>query len=103
MPDTKNAQIRKKSTSRRQDKDVQAEEARRLLDDPAFVRGYTAVRDGLLYALENLQSDGSKESDDYERELCRSLRTLQAIRRSIALGIQGQKLRLANFQSKNED
>lgn len=104
MANTKNAQIRTgETTSRRQDKDIQAEEAKRILDDPAFIRGYTSVRDGLINAIENHKSDGSTDSDQYERELCRSLRTLGALKRSIALGVQGQALRLANFQSKKDE
>lgn len=99
MADNKNAHIRQETPSRRQDKDILAEEAKRILDDPAFQRGFNAVRDGLISAIENSKSDGGQEQENYERELCRSLRTLNTIKRNISLGIQGQTLRLANYQA----
>lgn len=94
--DTDNAQIRK--TTRREAPDVKAEEAQRLLDDPAFIRGFDAVRNGVIKEIENLKHDGQPETENYELELCRTLRNLKAIKRSISLGIQGQKLRLAAFK-----
>lgn len=95
-PDTSNAQIRK--GGRRQAPDVQAEEAQRLLDDPAFIRGFDAVREGVINELEAIKHDGQPQTDDYERELCRTLRTLNSVKRAIALGVQGQQLRLAEFR-----
>jgi hypothetical protein len=97
-PDTSNAQIRKES-SKRKSPDAAANEAQRLLDDPAFIRGFDAVREGVLNELEAIKHDGQTETDDYERELCRTLRTLKSVRRAIALGVQGQKLRLAEFRA----
>lgn len=94
--DTANAHVRK--TSQREAPDVVADEAQRLLDDPAFVRGFDAVRNGVIKEIENLKHDGQQATTDYELELCRTLRTLTGIRRAIALGIQGQKLRLAAFR-----
>lgn len=95
-PDTGNAHIRK--GTRRQDPDVLASEAQRLLDDPAFQRAFDAVREGLIHELEAIKHDGSEETDDYEREVCRTLRTLGSVKRAIALGVQGHKLRLADFR-----
>lgn len=97
-PDTSNAHIRKPE-SRRQSPDLKALDAQRLLDDPAFVRAYDAVRDGLINELEGLQHDGSETMLDYESEICRTLRTLKSVKRAIALGVQGQQLRLADFRS----
>lgn len=82
---------------------MQAEEAQRLLDDPAFIRGFEAVREGLINEIDNLKHDGQPETDHYERELCRTLRTLRSVKRAIALGVQGQKLRLAEYHSHAPD
>ena len=100
----KNAQIRKDS-DQRQSRETIAAEADRLLNDPAFQRGYKAVREGIIGQLEAIQHDGSESMEDYERELCRSLRTLHRVRRAIAIGVQGQQLREADFRprSVNED
>lgn len=96
-PDTSNAHIRKPK-SRREAPDLKAKDAQRLLDDPAFIRGYDAVRDGLINELEGLKHDGSDSMLDYEAEICRTLRTLKSVKRAIALGVQGQQLRLADFK-----
>lgn len=98
MADTKNAHLRGRQKSRRQAPDVQADEAQRLLNDPAFIRGFEAVREGIINEIDNLKHDGQEATDNYERELCRTLRTLKSVKRAIAIGVQGQKLRLAEFQ-----
>lgn len=103
MPDLTNAHIRGEQKSRREQPDIKAEEARRILDDPAFKRGYEAVRNGLIKAIEEGQSDGSEEYAQYEDELCRALRTLASIKRNISLGIQGQTLRLAAFKPRHDE
>lgn len=95
-PDRGNAHIRK--TSKRESPDVKASEAQRLLDDPAFIRGFDAVREGCITELENIKHDGSEALEDYEREICRTLRTLNSVKRAIAMTVQGQKLRLADFK-----
>lgn len=97
-PNTQNAHVRTGGV--RQSPDVLADEARRLLDDPAFIRGYEAVREGLISEIENIKHDGQPETQDYELELCRTLRALKSVRRAIALGVQGQKLRLADYRSQ---
>lgn len=91
-----NAHIRK--TTRRQSPDVIAEEAARLLDDPAFIRGFETVRSGVIAEIENLKHDGQDETRDYELELCRTLRNLNAVKRAISMTVQGQKLRIADFK-----
>ena len=95
QPDTKNAHVRK---GRRSSPDVEASEAQRLLDDPAFIRGFEAVREGMVNEIINLKHDGSNEMDEYERECCRTLRTLSSLKRAISLGVQGHQLRLAEFR-----
>jgi hypothetical protein len=101
--DRKNAQVRGKRQTRREAPDVQADEAQRLLNDPAFIRGFDAVKEGMINEIVNLKHDGQPATDDYERELCRTLRTLNSVRRAIAIGVQGQKLRLAEFQSQGNN
>lgn len=99
--DTGNAHIRK--TSRRESPEVQSEDAKRLLNDPAFERGVERVREGLVAELENFKSSGSPEDEDYEREICRSLRTLKRVRLAIAGSVQGQTLREAGFRPLPRD
>ena len=98
MVDHKNAHTRDPKTTRRQSGEVKANEAQRLLNDPAYVAGYNRVRDALIYEIENLKHDGMPETDAYERELCRVLRTLTSTKRAMSLGIQGQALREADFK-----
>lgn len=99
MADTKNAHIRKGSTGR--SPEIQVEEAKRLLDDPAFQRAFDAVREGMINEIVNFQHDGQPQTDAYEREVCRTLRTLHSLRKAISLGVQRQELRLADFRSIN--
>lgn len=98
--DTGNAQIRRDAEPKRkrESDSVAAEDARRLLDDPAFKKGVDRVRDGLVAELEKLQSDGQPETEAYERELCRALRTLKRVTRAISTTVQGQALRIAEFK-----
>ena len=99
MADAGNAHVRRK-TSKRQSDEVQANDAKRLLADPAYVRGYDNVHRALTGMLENFQHSGSTEDDEFEREICRSLRTLARVKRAMAIGIQGQALREADFRPK---
>ena len=98
--DTQNAHIRK--TRKRQSPEVQSEDAQRLLNDPAFERGFTAVREGMINEIINLKHDGSDELVAYEVECCRVLRTLESLKRAIAIGPQVNRLRLADFQPEQE-
>ena len=94
--DTSNAQIRK--GSKRESSEVVANDAKRLLDDPAYVRGVELVREGLVRELEQMKHDGSPELEDFEREVCRSLRSLKSVRHAITACVQGQTLREAGFK-----
>ena len=102
-PDTSNAQVRGKRGSTRESKNVAAEKAQRLLNDPAFEAGVDRVRNGLVTALEELKSDGQPETEAYERELCRALRTLKSVTRAISMTVQGQALRLADFKPQQPE
>lgn len=95
--DTTNAHVRLQT--RRQRPDVLAEEASRLLSDPAFVRAFEAVKEGMVNEIITMKHDGSSHSDDFERECCRTLRTLNSLKRALTLGVQGQRLRLAEYRS----
>ena len=96
MTDSDNAHVRKRQ-GRRQQPDVGAAEARRLLDDPAFDAAVGRVKGGLVDALEAIKHDGSPEMDAYERELCRALRTLNSVTRSLSLVIQGQAFKTSDI------
>jgi len=100
QPDRSNAHVRRGG---RADPGVVAEEARRLLDDPAFQLGVNRVRDGLVAELENIKTDGSAEMEAYEREICRALRTLNTVTRAISTTVQGQALRMADFKPRTDD
>ena len=113
-PDRGNAHLRRErpepkarprggDARRREQTDVKAAEAQRLLDDPAFVRAREVVREGLLTELEAIKHDGQSETDAYEREICRALRTLRSVTRAIQMTVQGQKLRLADFRPQASD
>jgi len=95
-PDANNAHIRK--GSKRQSPDIIANDAERLLKDPAFIRGFDGVRNGTIALIETTAHDGSPEFDAAEREMCRTLRTLASIRKDISLCVQNQTLRLADFK-----
>lgn len=99
-PDTRNAHIRKGSKREKPEraKSAEADDAQRLLDDPAFVRAYDAIHEGLVNELQTLKHDGQAETDDYEREICRALRLLPGFKRALVLAVQGQKLRLADYR-----
>jgi hypothetical protein len=103
MVDTQNAHKRPENQTRRESGEVKANEAHRLLNDPAYVAGFKRVRDALIYELENLKHDGMPETDAYERELCRTLRTLTSTKRAMSLGIQGQALREADFRPRKPE
>ena len=100
MADTHNAYVRPEGSKRRESGEVKANDAQRLLNDPAYVAGFNRVRDALIRELENLKHDGTSETDAYEREICRTLRTLNSTKRAMSLGIQGQELRNADFKSR---
>ena len=102
MVDTRNAHIRKEE-SKRQSKEVLANEAKRLLTDPAYVRGFDLVRAGLIRELEIAKPDGSPEFENWEREICRALRTLISTKRAMSAGVQGQTLREAGFRASDPE
>ena len=94
--DKDNAHVRK--GGKRESPEAIAAEAQRLLDDPAFQRGVDLCRESLVRELEGIKADGSPEQEDFEREVCRSLRTLKTLRHAIAACVQGQTLREAGFR-----
>lgn len=99
--DKSNAHVR--TDSKRESPEAVADEAQRLLDDPAFKRGIELVREGLVRELETSKSDGSPEQEDFEREICRSLRSLRGVRHAIAACVQGQTLREAGFKPVSQE
>jgi hypothetical protein len=93
---TSNAHVRGKG--KRHDKSVIADEADRLLNDPAFVRAFDVLEESIINMLCSSASNGSIECDDAEREMVRVLRTGRSLKRILAKTIQGEKLRLADFK-----
>ena len=59
--------------------------------------GIDRVRDGLVAELENLKHDGQSETDAYEREICRALRTLKSVTRAVSLTVQGQAFKASDI------
>ena len=78
--------------TRRDSPEVAANNAARLLNDPAFKKAIEAVRAEAINAIVTHKHDGSEDSDAFEREQCRQLRTLEAIVRKIAAGPQWRAL-----------
>lgn len=98
--DKGNAHVRK---SARQDPAVQAADASRLVNDPAFITAYDAVHTFLIDKIEGLEMDGTAETAELERELCRSLRCMKGIKRALTIAGQRQKLRLADFSASTPE
>jgi len=101
-PDTGNARLRN-ADSVRSSPDVQASEARRLADDPAMVRAFEIIRDGMIKGITDMKHDGSEGADNFERECCRTLRTLSSLKRAISLSGQLNQLRLGDFHPDHND
>jgi len=99
---TKNAHIRK-DTQPDKTNEVAADDAQRILEDPAFVRGFDETREGIIKLLEEIRHDGSDDMNNYERELCRTLRSLTCIKRIIGLGVQRQQLRAVDFKPQQKE
>lgn len=97
--DIGNAHVRK-GRKDAPDFSAEAEEAQRLLDDPAFQRAYHRVRDGLIGEIERYRSQGQPEDDAYLLEVCRSLRTLHGLRKAIGAADHRAALKAANYRSQ---
>ena len=97
-PDTSNAQVRRKRG--RGDTSQVANEAQQLLDNPAFDRAYRSAREQIIGHIEDLPASGHAEDIELERELCRTLRALKGVRRVLVVTVQGEQLRLADFQTR---
>lgn len=93
----------KRFTSRRQDPNVLAEDAKRLLRDPVFQRAIVDEEQRIMVAIADGVSDGSPEFEAQERELCRELRTLQRLKARILYQPQNQQLRDAGFRSSSPE
>ena len=102
MVDLHNAHIRKPQTSG-EDQSIAADDARRLLQDPAFVRGHERLRDELIRIIEDGKDDGSVQFEEQMLETCRTLRTLKSLRRMIGATIQGAELREAGFKPRSPE
>lgn len=94
--DKTNAHVRSNADDAANPESV-SEEAKRLLDDPAFNRAFDAVYGAMVREISEIRHDGSGEMDAYERECCRTLRTLSKIKKAISLSFNTQTLRLADF------
>lgn len=103
QPDRNNAHIRRGPASRRATPGVQANEAQRLFNDPAFIRGFDGTERALIDLIASVKHDGSPEMFAAEQEMCRTLRSLRSLKRIISTTIQGQKLRLADFKPQSDD
>ena len=94
--DPNNAHIRKQG--KRQSPEVKADEARQLLDNPAFQRAFDGLESSIVKLIVETPSDGSPEHEAAEREMCRSLRNLHALKSKLTLTVQNQQLRVADFK-----
>lgn len=96
----KNAHVREevKPSAEVTDLQLKAAQAQRLKDDPAFIDATSAVKNELIHQIESLVQDGSPETDELERELCRTLRTLNGVTRALTKAHNKQSLREHNFR-----
>lgn len=82
--------------ARRHTAEVAANDASRLLNDPAFKTAIQRVNDEITRKIRTLDHDGSGEKDAEERELCRELRVLDRLVSKIAAPVQLQALKEHN-------
>lgn len=80
---------------------TEAEDAKQLLENPAYKRLIIAAERDLMAEIVNLKHDGSKEADDHERELCRELRTFTRIKAKLLLQSAGARFRAAQAEHGN--
>ena len=85
--------------ARRHTAEVAANDASRLLNDPAFKTAVQRVNDEITRKIRTLDHDGSEEMDAQERELCRELRVLDKVVSKIGAPAQLQALRDYNEKS----
>ncbi len=95
----KNAQIREE-VKPQTDTAVQAEQSKRLLNDPAFKQGMAALESECIRQIVGLMQDGSPETAELERILCVNLRVIKSFPRAIAKVEQRQTLREHDFRPR---
>ena len=88
-------------TRRRESLDVKAEDVRRLLNDPVFVKAIADEERGLIAKIANHVCDGSDQSERQQLELCRELRTITNIKRRLLTVDSAQILHEASQPSNN--
>lgn len=81
---------------RRDSAEVAANDASRLLNDPAFKRAIERIRSDLVGKIASHEHDGTEDDDAFDLERCRELRTLERIVRKIAAGPAWQSLKEHN-------
>ena len=96
-----NAQVREPSL-RRKDFDVLAEDARRLLADPAVQRVLENMETNLINAIINAPTS-TPEDVENERELVRQLRTTRGLKMQLFSTTQMQDLQDSDFKSQAAD
>jgi hypothetical protein len=79
---------------------VQAEQAKHLLNDPAFKLGMEALEAECIGQIVRLVQDGTPETAELERILCINLRVIKSFPRAISKMDQGQTLREHNFRPR---
>ena len=87
---------------RRNDPDVKANDALRVVSDPAVVREFEQMEREIIEQIV-VAPDGTSESIEMERELCRQLRTMRRLRTGLQLTPQLNDLREAEYQSKHPE
>lgn len=80
---------------------IEAEDAKQLLESPAYKRMIIAAERSLMAEIVNLKHDGTKEADDQERELCRELRTFTRIKATLLQQSAGARFRAAKENAKS--
>lgn len=84
---------------RRHDPSVIAEDVRRLLAEPLIGEAFDRYEQALVDELASRQHDGSDAFEDWERELCRTIRTIRRFRYGLNKVPQLDDLRNADFRA----
>lgn len=95
--DTGNAHVRPEAQTKDAESQQLAAAVMRLGNDPDFRRVIEKMRSETVRLIENIQTDGAPETEQYERELCRTLRTLHAFPRLFVKVEANERLKASDF------
>jgi len=84
---------------------LEVDQAEKLLEHPAFVRGTSRVREGLVKMLEQPRVKGQESFDDLDAEdlyIVNMLRALKSVVGAVKSEASGNKMKLAKINQKGD-